>query len=61
MQIQTECSLSKQDTSLAGDKVESLEETFHRVLEVRASLVEKMNIINKWAPSLVVPNTIRLV
>lgn len=61
MQIPTESSLSKQDMRLAGDKVESLEETFHRVLEVRVGLVEKMNIINKWAPSLVVPNAIRLV
>lgn len=34
----------------AGDKVESLEETFHWVLEVRAGLVEKMNITDLWAP-----------
>lgn len=46
---------------LAGDKVGSLEETFHWALEVRAGLVEKMKIINKWPSSLVVPDAIRLV
>lgn len=46
---------------MAGEKVESLEETFHWVLEVRAGLVEKMSIIDRWAPRLVVPDGIVLV
>lgn len=45
----------------AGDRVESLEESFLWVLEVRAGLVEEINIIGKWAPVLVVSNAIRIV
>lgn len=61
MQIQTDSSLSKHLMILVGDKVGSLEETSRQVLEVRAGLVEKRNIIDKWVPSLVVPEAIRLV